>query len=546
MHVKRDGGAHWIDRESGKRAESMTAKLLREDFLREIGDHREWDVIVAGGGATGLGTALEAVSRGYRTLLLEAEDFAKGTSSRSTKLVHGGVRYLQQGNVKLVLEALRERGRILRNAPHLVQRRSFIIPVYAFWELPFYGIGLTAYDLLAGRESIGRSRILAKSATRQALPTVREAGLKGGVLYYDGQFDDARYAIALLRTFIDQGGTALNYARVTGLVKCAGEVRGVLAVDGETGERFECRGRVVVNAAGIFSDELRTMDEPAAEPVIAVSQGSHLVLPRRFLPGDSAMMIPRTSDGRVLFAIPWHEHVVVGTTDDPVPEARYEPQAMPDERRFLMEHVEQFLGERPDPLEIRSVWSGQRPLVRQNKTTRTAAISRDHTVLISNSKLVTITGGKWTTYRRMGEDVVDRAASLAGLASAPSKTANLRLHGWRVTPERENEWERVYGADLPLLHSLAEEDPDLDEYLHPELPFRKAEVIWAARHEMARTVEDVLARRTRALFLNARASMEASPEAARLLARELRRSEGWQEEQSSRFRALAAHYVWTE
>ncbi|MBV9498868.1 MAG: glycerol-3-phosphate dehydrogenase/oxidase [Acidobacteriaceae bacterium] len=524
----------------------MTAKLLREDFLREIGENREWDLIVAGGGATGLGTALEAVSRGYRTLLLEAEDFAKATSSRSTKLVHGGVRYLQQGDLKLVLEALRERGRMLRNASHLVHRRSFVIPIYALWELPFYGAGLTAYDLLAGRESIGRSRILARRGTRQALPTVRDTGLKGGVLYYDGQFDDARYAIALLRTFVDLGGTALNYARVTGLVKSAGNVSGVVATDGETGERFECCGRVVVNAAGIFSDELRAMDEPATEPVIAVSQGSHFVLPRRFLPGNSAMMIPRTSDGRVLFAIPWHEHVLVGTTDDPVPEPRYEPQPMPDERRFLMKHIEQFLGGRPDPAEIQSVWSGQRPLVRQGDATRTAAISRDHTVLISTSKLVTITGGKWTTYRRMGEDVVDRAAPLAGLPSAPSKTANLRLHGWSLTSEVNNDWERVYGADLPLLHSLAEEDPDLDKYLHPELPFRKAEVVWAARYEMARTVEDVLARRTRALFLNARASIEAAPETVRLLAKELGRSEEWQEEQLSRFRTLAAQYVWSE
>lgn len=524
----------------------MKAKLLREDFLREIGEDREWDVIVTGGGATGLGTALEAVSRGYRTLLLEAEDFAKATSSRSTKLVHGGVRYLQQGNVKLVLEALRERGRMLRNAPHLAHRRAFVIPAYAFWELPFYGAGLTVYDLLARREGLGRSRILSKSGTREALPTVRETGLKGGILYYDGQFDDARYAIALLRTFVDLGGTALNYAPVTALTKRTGTVSGVLATDRETGERFECRGKVVINATGIFSDDLRVMDEPGTEPIVTVSQGSHFVLPRRFLSGDSAMMIPRTSDGRVLFAIPWHGQVVVGTTDDLVPEARYEPQAMPDERRFLMEHIERFLGNRPSAAEIQSVWSGQRPLVRHGHAASTAAISRDHTVLISNSKLVTVTGGKWTTYRKMGEDVVDRAAPLAGLAVAPSKTPNLRLHGWSLQPEARNEWERVYGADLRSLHSLAEEDPDLDEYLDPELPCRRAEVVWAARYEMARTVEDVLARRTRALFLNARASLEAAPEVARLLARELGCNEEWQHEQLSRFRAITAQYVWNE
>jgi glycerol-3-phosphate dehydrogenase len=524
----------------------MTAKLLREDFLREIGEDREWDVIVTGGGATGLGTAVEALSRGYRTLLLEAEDFAKATSSRSTKLVHGGVRYLQQGNVKLVLEALRERGRMLRNAPHLAHPSAFVIPAYAFWELPFYGAGLTVYDLLAGREGIGRSRILSKDATTQALPTLRKAGLKGGIRYYDGQFDDARYAIALLRTFVDLGGTALNYAPVTALTKRADQVRGIVATDRETGERFECHAKVVINATGIFSDGLRGMDEPAAEAIVTVSQGSHFVLPRRFLPGNTAMMIPRTSDGRVLFAIPWHDHVVVGTTDDPVPDAQYEPQAMPDERRFLMEHIERFLGTRPKAAEVESVWSGQRPLVRKGQAASTAAISRDHTILISSSKLVTVTGGKWTTHRRMGEEVVDCAAPLAGLAAAPSRTASLPLHGWSLQPEARNEWERVYGADLPSLRRLVEEDIDLDEYLSPELPCRRAEVVWAARFEMARTVEDVLARRTRALFLNARASLGAAPEVARLLAREFGRGEDWQTEQLSRFRTVATPYVWND
>ncbi len=521
-------------------------RLIREDFLREIGEDREWDFIIVGGGATGLGTAVEAASRGYRTLLLEARDFAKATSSRSTKLVHGGIRYLQQGNVKLVLEALRERGRMLRNAPHLAHRREFVIPAYALWELPFYGVGLTLYDLLAGREGIGRSRILSKKAALEALPTVRRSGLKGGILYYDGQFDDARYAIALLRTFVDLGGTALNYARVTGLVKRGGAVSGVAVNDDETGETFECRAKVVVNATGIFSDVLRSIDEPRAKPIIAVSQGSHVVLPREFLPGESAMMIPRTSDGRVLFAIPWHDAVVVGTTDNPVSEASYEPQAMPEERTFLMGHIERFLGRRPQTDEVRSVWSGQRPLVRREHSANTAAISRDHTILISDSKLVTITGGKWTTYRKMAEDVVDRAAALSGLAAAPSRTAELRLHGWTLQPEANNEWERVYGADLPELHKLTDENADLRGLIHAALPFRRAEVIWAVQYEMARTVEDVLARRTRALFLNARASVEAAPVVAGLMRQALGRDDEWERGQIATFRETAEQYIWKD
>lgn len=519
-------------------------RLLREDFLKEIGEGREWDVVIAGGGATGLGAAVEAASRGYRTLLLEAEDFAKATSSRSTKLVHGGVRYLRQGNVKLVLEALRERSRMLRNAPHLAHRRAFVIPAYASWELPFYGAGLTVYDLLAGRNAIGRSRVLSKSSTIGRLPGIRTDGLKGGILYYDGQFDDARYAIALLRTFVDLGGTPLNYVRVTGLLKRSGTVSGITAQDQETGEVFECAAKSVINATGIFSDDLRRMDEPHTKPVVEVSQGSHVVLPRAFLPGDTAMMIPRTSDGRVLFAIPWHEAVVVGTTDDAVPQPSYEPRAMPDERRFLMEHITRFLGRRPRTDEVRSVWSGQRPLVRPQRDEKTAAISRDHTIFISAAKLITIAGGKWTTYRKMGEDVIDRAAAACGLPQRTSRTAELRLHGWTLKPESRNEWEQVYGADLPALHKLVNGRAELAAPIHPALPFRRAEIVWATRYEMARTVEDVLARRTRALFLDARASLESSALVAEYIAKDLQRDAQWQRAQVAAFQATAEMYIW--
>jgi len=515
--------------------------LPRQDILNQITSEKEWDVLIVGGGATGLGAALEAASRGYRTLLLEARDFAKATSSRSTKLVHGGVRYLQQGNVKLVLEALRERGRMLRNAPHLAHRRGFVIPAYAFWEFPFYGIGLTLYDALAGKEALGRTQLLSKSSVLKELPTVKSQSLSGGILYYDGQFDDARFAVTLLRTLFDHHGVALNYAPVTGLLKENDAICGVSATDSETGATLECRAKVVINATGIFSDDLRRMDEPAASKILAVSQGSHVVLPREFLPGNSALMIPRTSDGRVLFAIPWHDRIVVGTTDDPVPQADYEPRAMEDERRFLIDHIERFLGRRPKPEEILSMWSGQRPLVKQSAASSTAAISRDHTVLISKSKLVTITGGKWTTYRKMGEDVVNKATALVGLAQTPSKTAGLRLHGWiENTGAGAAEWQQVYGSDLPQLSVI---NPTLNKILHPRLPFLQSEIVWAARYEMARTLEDVLARRTRALFLDARASMEAAPLAARLLGAELGLGLEWQLNQVTQFGLLAQNYI---
>jgi glycerol-3-phosphate dehydrogenase len=452
---------------------------------------------------------------------------------------------LQQGDIKLVLEALRERGRMLHNAPHLAHKRAFVIPVYAFWEFPFYGIGLKLYDALAGKQSLGRSRILSRKETLEALPTICQQGLQGGVLYYDGQFDDARYAISLLRTLFDHGGLALNYAKVTSLLKRDGTVCGVVAIDTETNERFECPAKLVVNATGIFSDDIRHMDEPAASKILAVSQGTHLVLPRSFLPGDSALMVPRTSDGRVLFAIPWHDRIVVGTTDDPVPNPEYEPRAMPDERRFLLDHVDRFLDKRPKPHDILSVWSGQRPLVSKADSSNTAAISRDHTILISSSKLLTITGGKWTTYRRMAQDVIDRGAPIAGLKKAESKTAGLRLHA-APPSARSNEWNQVYGNDLPFLEKLVEENAEFARPLHHRLPFRRVEIAWAVRYEMARCVEDVLARRTRALFLDAQASLEAAPVVARIMAAELGNDVAWELQQVAEFGLTAKQYQWTE
>jgi glycerol-3-phosphate dehydrogenase len=518
----------------------------RPDMLARLLDPGEqpWDVLVVGGGASGLGTAVEAASRGYRTALIEGHDFAKGTSSRSTKLVHGGVRYLQRGNVALVLEALRERGRLLRNAPHLVRDLPFVVPNYDWWEAPYYGAGLKLYDLLAGRMGLQPSHHLSREETLERIPTLQPEGLRGGVVYQDAQFDDARLAVTLALTLADLGGVAVNYVSATGLLKESGLVCGARVRDEETGQELEVQARVVVNATGIFADGLRRMDDPASPPLLAPSQGVHLVLDRRFQPGGSAILVPHTDDGRVLFAVRWHGRVVVGTTDTPVAFPTLEPRPFPEEVDFLLQHAARYLTHDPGPADVLSVFAGLRPLVRGNRAVaKTAALSRDHTLLVSPSGLITLAGGKWTTYRRMGEDTIDHAAHVAGLDERPSRTAGLHLHGW-AEEDALREW-AGYGADTPALDRLAAEWPGWDEPLHPNLPYRVCEAAWAARHEMARTVEDVLARRTRALLLDARASVEIAPRVAALLAQELGKDEAWQRRQVAKYGEVARGY-WLE
>ena len=366
----------------------------RNEILKELGsDSRPWDVLVIGGGATGLGTAVEAASRGYRTLLVERSDFAKETSSRSTKLVHGGVRYLQQMNVRLVLDALSERGHMLRNAPHLVHDLNFVIPAYSYFSLPYYGLGLKVYERLSGKLSFGRSELLSRKTALEKLPGVKSDGLRGGILYHDGQFDDARYAIALLRTLEDLGGAALNYVAATGLIEHGGKVVGIQARDQESGAVFELQARAVVNATGVHVEQIIDLDGKSHKSLLAVSQGSHFVLPRSFLPGNTALMIPKTADGRVLFAIPWHGALIVGTTDVPVDSSSPEPRALPEEKAFLRDHIAKYLGHAPRPEEILSVFSGLRPLVRKGHA-KTSKLSRDHTILVSPSGLITVDGRK--------------------------------------------------------------------------------------------------------------------------------------------------------
>ncbi|HUY80226.1 MAG TPA: glycerol-3-phosphate dehydrogenase/oxidase [Acidobacteriaceae bacterium] len=511
-----------------------------------------WDMVVIGGGATGAGVAVDAASRGYAVLLLEREDFGKGTSSRSTKLVHGGVRYLEQGNVSLVMEALKERGMLLRNAPHLVHDLQFVVPNYSWWETPFYGIGMKIYDLLAGKYGFGKSRILSLEETIERLPTIQQEGLKGGVVYHDGQFDDARLLIALMMTAVEQGAVVLNYAPAVELTKDAdGFVNGVVVEDRESGERFTVAAKVVVNATGIFADEVRRMAEPGATAMIAPSQGIHLVFEKSFLRARAAIMVPHTSDGRVLFAIPWHEHTVVGTTDTPIDAPEYEPKPFEEEIEFVLETARQYLSRPPKREDILSVYVGIRPLVKAagSGAGNTSALSRDHTIEIDDAGLLTIAGGKWTTYRHMAEDAVDHAMTLGRLEDRPCMTQDLHIHGYEAREvqrhpvgDAEEDSLGAYGTDAAPIRELAAREPELGQRLDEALPYIGAQVVWAAREEMARTVDDVLARRTRALLLNARAAVRMAPAAARLLARELEKDAAWEQEQVRVFRALAAQY----
>lgn len=516
--------------------------MNREAMVARVRERDPWDLLVIGGGATGLGIAVDAAARGYSVLLVERDDFAKGTSSRSTKLVHGGVRYLQQGNLALVMEALRERGLLRRNAPHLVHDLAFVVPSYEWWESPFYGVGLKVYDLLAGEYGFGPSSHLTADQVQAAIPTIETAGLRGGTRYYDGQFDDARLAIHLARTAAAHGATLVNYCPAIALSKDgSGRANGATLLDRESGEELPMRARVLINATGPFCDDVRRLDQGDALPVIAPSQGVHLVLDRHFLPGNSAIMVPHTDDGRVMFAIPWHHCVLVGTTDTPVAASPAEPRATCAEIDFILDTANRYLARDAGYADIRSVFAGIRPLVRSGAGGATASLSRDHSILIDpRSALVTVAGGKWTTYRRMAEDAVDLAATLGELPPRPCPTRELAIHGaLAVDPAQPL---AHHGSDAAAIAALAADDPALAAPLHADLPAIAAEVIWACRHEMARTVEDVLARRTRSLLFDARAAMAAAPVVARLMATELGRPDDWRQAQCVGFQALAAHY----
>lgn len=492
--------------------------MNRTEIIKRIKARKsEWDIVIIGGGATGVGSAVDAASRGFDVLLLEQHDFGKGTSSRSTKLIHGGVRYLTQGNISLVREALKERGILIKNAPHVVHKQAFIVPCYSLWEKIFYGAGLKIYDLLSGKYSFGKSVILSRDKVIERLRNVACEGLRGGVLYYDGQFDDTRLLIDLVKTAHDQGVAVLNYAKVIALTKNAkGNLNGVAFEDVETHEEFSVKAKCVINATGAFCDALRQMSDDTAKPVVTYSQGIHLVFDRKFLPRDTALMIPKTSDGRVLFCIPWHDHLLIGTTDTPMDNPSLEPEALGAEIDFVLESAGEYLAVKPTRGDILSVFAGIRPLVKSGKPLKTSSLSRGHDLFVDDSGLITITGGKWTTYRRMAEDAVDKAIEISGLEYRNSGTEDLFLAG----PPTSRDGER----------------------LHPNLPYTLEDVVLAVRDEMARTVEDVLARRTRALFLNARVAMQIVPRVAEIMAEELVKDKDWIEREIASFKELALSY----
>lgn len=516
---------------------------LREKQLDKLNISAIWDVIIIGGGATGLGCAVDAASRGYKTLLLEQSDFAKGTSSRSTKLVHGGVRYLAQGDVSLVYEALYERGLLFENAPHLVNKQSFIIPCFNWFSKVKYLVGLKIYDWMAGKYSFGSSIYMKASKVLAALPGLSKNKLAGGIEYYDGQFDDARLAVNLAQTAVEQGGVLLNYFKVSNLLKDSNDkIVGLEAIDVETGNQYALNAKVVINATGVFVDNILQMDVPAGKPLVRPSQGVHVVLDKSFMKGSSALMIPETSDGRVLFVVPWHDHLLMGTTDTLLNSHSLEPIALQEEIDFILKTAGDYLERVPTEADVLSVFAGLRPLAAPDKNTnKTKEISRSHKLIIGDSGLITITGGKWTTYRRMAQDTIDAAINSGKLENKKCVTSNLRIHGFATTKE-ENHFD-VYGSDAKNIKSLINENPSLGETIHPLFPNIAAEVIWATRNEMARTVEDILARRLRILFLNAKVAIEIAPKIAELMAEELGYDDNWRQNQLTAFNKIATGYL---
>lgn len=520
--------------------------MTRAELTARLSQPTEYDVAIIGGGATGLGVALDAAARGYRVVLIESYDFAGGTSSRSTKLLHGGVRYLAQGNVHLVREALHERGAVLANAPHLAQALPFVMPTYSWWQKGFYGLGLKAYDLLAGRAGLGSTEFLNVTQTRNCLPNLKSQNLAGGVKYWDAQFDDARLAVTLARTAASHGALLVNYCAATGLIHEAGKLVGLRCEDRIGGQSFELRAKCIINATGVWVDELRLQDGAMlgrnTHAMVAPSQGVHLVVEREFMPAHHALLIPRTADGRVLFAVPWLGKLILGTTDTPRHDLDREPRPFVQEIEFILSESAKYLARAPTRTDVRSVWVGLRPLVKSRKEEgeRTQSLSREHTVLVSRSGMVTVTGGKWTTYRAMAEDVLAHCFK-AGLLEVRAKgvTQELRLIGATrasgpgLPGLSDPPGLHLYGAEAAMVASLPGSDRLLAE------GFSEAMVRFAARYEYAHTVEDALSRRSRLLFLDARLAAQLAPRVGQIL-----REETGLDPQIEAFKVLAAKYLW--
>lgn len=520
-----------------------TPLLDRDTALRQVESTSQWDIAVIGGGATGLGVAVDAATRGYKTILLEQRDFAKGTSSRSTKLVHGGVRYLAMGDIKLVYSALHERGIIFKNAPHLAHAQPFIIPCYSLFSKWKYLIGLKVYDWLAGRHRIGKSEFVSRNELHKSLPGVKTNKLSGGVRYFDGQFDDARMAINLAQTAAKYGATLLNYCKVTGLEKGSnGKMTGLAFADEEKEAEHVINAKVIINATGVFVDDILQMDTEEHRPLVRPSQGTHIVVSRSFLGDKDALMIPKTSDGRVLFGVPWHNHLLLGTTDTPINESGLEPRPLDEEIDFILKTAAAYLSNPPQKADILSLFAGLRPLAAPDKTNgSTKEISRDHKLIINPSGLITITGGKWTTYRKMAEETVNNAVEQGNLERRTCLTKSIKIQGY-CKKRQPGHW-ASYGQDADHIQALADTNPALKVKLHEAFNHIAAEVVWAVEHEMARTVEDVLARRLRVLFLDAAKSKEMAPKVASIMAKLLHKNEEWVASQVLQYDRLADRYL---
>jgi glycerol-3-phosphate dehydrogenase len=520
--------------------------MNRNEILQQLESVDEWDIIIIGGGATGLGAVLDGASRGYKVLLLEQFDFAKGTSSRSTKLIHGGVRYLEQGNIKLVFEALRERGRLLKNAPHITSSVAFILPVYSYWQKFYYGFGLMLYDLLSGKLSLGQTKLLSKKKVIESIPSIQSKKLKGGILYHDGQFDDSRLAIDIASTAAQHGASVLNYFKVIGfekkrVPKNQQKIIAVKATDQLTNKEYSLKCKVVINATGVFTDEVMQMDEHEKHNIVSPSQGIHLVIDKKFFEGENALIIPKTSDGRVLFAVPWHHKVVVGTTDTPMKKISIEPIALEEEIQFIISHFNRYCKTIIERKDVKAVYAGLRPLVKINRGGNTSLLSRDHTIIVSKSGLVNTTGGKWTTYRKMAQDAIDNAVFVSKLAKRNCVTSTLPIGDWNLPIDKNDYW-HTYGNNKIEIQSLMNENNSWKEKIHSSFEYTKAEVIWFVRKEMANCVEDVLARRTRMLFLDANAAIESAPLVAEMMMNELSKDENWKQQQIELFMELAKKY----
>ena len=514
--------------------------MNRSQQIQQLKSTHHWDIIIIGGGATGLGAAVDAAGRGYKTLLVEQSDFGKGTSSRSTKLIHGGVRYMQQGNFRLVRDALRERGLLLKNAPHIAHPLKLVLPAYRWYEKLYYGLGLKVYNFLSGKLSIGKSEILSIKKTQQYIKGLDGKKLSGGVAYFDGQFDDARLCITLALTAVDVSATMLNHCKVVNLIRENEKVKGVVIKDELNNEMYEARGTIVVNATGVFVDEVLKMDDDGLAKTVFPSQGIHIVVDKQFFPGEQALFIPRTDDGRVLFAVPWHDKALIGTTDTGVEQVLLEPLVTEEEVEFVISHFNRYVHTGLQRSDVKSVFAGLRPLIKIPGVKKTAVLPRDHTIWISKGGMINISGGKWTTYRKMAQELILKSHYAGGLAYTRCQTETMKLHGWMKKVDYEDPL-HYYGSDAAAIRFLQHQG--FSQLIHPALTYTVAEVMWAVGNEMAMTVEDVLARRTRALFLDAKAAIEAAPLVADIMMKEMNKDEAWKEEQLKDFYKVANGYL---